>query len=61
MTDAQIREFAEHVLIHVRPAMRRTIGDRTAAQYNKADELASSIAVGIKKAFEEMNMYEPGE
>lgn len=57
MTDEQIRQVIEHVMAHgARSAMRRAIGDRTTAQFDRADAVAEGIAAGVRDAIEELGL-----
>lgn len=50
MTEDEIRRVADEVVRRVRPTMRRVIGDHTARQYDRADELAAAISSAVAEA-----------
>jgi hypothetical protein len=61
MNDKQIKKFTGIVLDQgARHAMRRAIGDRSPSQYDKADNIADGIALGVRNAIKETGATIPG-
>jgi hypothetical protein len=44
LSEADTKDFANHVIAGARGGMRVVIGDRTSAQYDRADQMAGYIA-----------------
>jgi hypothetical protein len=62
LTSKQVEELVQRTLDGgARAAMRRTIGDHTSGQFDRADEMAEGIRRGIRNALLEMNLRDPDE
>ena len=55
MADADVENLVQHVLAGARGGMRVVIGDRTPAQYDRADQMASYIASAVRRALHKLN------
>lgn len=49
-SDLDIERIASRVLSLCRPALRAAVGDRTPAQYDRADAMAEAIVTSVHKA-----------
>jgi len=54
VTDEEITAFVDDVMVPVRAAMLRTIGDRSTKAFDAADEIAEAVDRGIRRAFERL-------
>ena len=52
MTEGEIRTIARQVVAELRPTLRRVVGDRTPAQYDRADTIAAAVAAAVTHALE---------
>jgi hypothetical protein len=50
LSEEAVKDFANHVIAGARGGMRVVIGDRTSAQYDRADQMAGYIATAVRRA-----------
>jgi hypothetical protein len=60
MADADVENLVQHVIAGARSGMRVVIGDRTPAQYDRADQMAGYIASAVRRAMTKLG-YIRGE
>jgi hypothetical protein len=50
LSETEIRNLIAHVIAGARGGMRVVIGDRTPAQYDRADQMAEYIGLAVRRA-----------
>jgi hypothetical protein len=50
MSETETRNLIAHVIAGTRGGMRVVIGDRTSAQYDRADQMAEYIGLAVRRA-----------
>lgn len=56
LTDEETERLVQRTLVGARPAMAKAIGDRTPAQYDRADRVAEGIAYGLREALADVGL-----